>query len=69
VPQADPPRLRHARETKGRDVVPPHDQSSSSHTIEVSEALKPRRIEIVSSGGPKPVGQENVHQIDQAEAA
>jgi len=31
--------------------------------------LKPRRIEIISSGGPKPVGQENVHQIDQAEAA
>jgi len=36
---------------------------------EVPEALKPRRIEILSSGGPKPVGQENVHQIDQAEAA
>src|SRR5829696_5490107 len=36
---------------------------------EVPEALKPRRIEIVSSGGPKPVGQENVHQIDHAKAA
>ena len=29
---------------------------------EIPEALKPRRIEIASSGGPKPVGQENVHR-------
>ena len=28
------------------------------------EELKPRRIEIASSGGPKPVGHDNVHQID-----
>ena len=36
---------------------------------EVPEALKPRRIEIASSGGPKSVGQNNLHQIDQAKAA
>ena len=36
---------------------------------EVPEALKPRRIEIASSGAPKPVGQDNVHQIDEAKAA
>ena len=33
------------------------------------EALKPRRIEIASSGAPKPVGQDNVQQIDEAKAA
>jgi molecular chaperone IbpA len=36
---------------------------------EVPEALKPRQIEIASSGGPKSVGQNNLHQIDQAKAA
>jgi molecular chaperone IbpA len=36
---------------------------------EVPEALKPRKIEIASAGGPKTVGQDNVHQIDQAKAA
>jgi len=35
---------------------------------EVPEALKPRRIEIASSG-PNSAGQENVHQIDQVKAA
>jgi len=33
---------------------------------EVPEALKPRRIEIASGGGPKAVGQGNVRQIEQA---
>jgi molecular chaperone IbpA len=36
---------------------------------EVPEALKPRRIEIASSGAPKTVGQDTVHQIDEAKAA
>jgi molecular chaperone IbpA len=36
---------------------------------EVPEALKPRKIEIASAGGPKTVGQDNIHQIDQAKAA
>jgi molecular chaperone IbpA len=36
---------------------------------EVPEALKPRRIEIASSGGPTPVGQDKAQQIDQAKAA
>jgi molecular chaperone IbpA len=35
---------------------------------ELPEALKPRRIEIASSG-PNSAGQENVHQIDQVKAA
>jgi molecular chaperone IbpA len=36
---------------------------------EVPEALKPRRIEVASSGAPKRVGQDNVQQIDEAKAA
>ncbi len=36
---------------------------------EVPEALKPRRIEIASGGGPKAVGHDNVRQIEQAKAA
>ena len=36
---------------------------------EVPEALKPRRIEIASGSGPKPIGQDNVQQIDQTKAA
>ena len=37
---------------------------------EVPEALKPRRIEIASSGGPKAIGQDNKpREIKQAKAA
>jgi molecular chaperone IbpA len=36
---------------------------------ELPEALKPRRIEIAASGGPKSGGQDKLHQIDQAKAA
>ena len=31
---------------------------------EIPEALKPRRIEIASSGGPKTIGQDNAQQIE-----
>ena len=36
---------------------------------EVPEALKPRRIEIASSGEQKAVGQDNVRRVEQAKAA
>jgi len=36
---------------------------------EVPEALKPRRIEIASSGKQKAVGQDNVRRVEQAKAA
>ncbi len=36
---------------------------------EIPEALKPRRIEIASSGEQEAVGQDNVRRVEQAKAA